>query len=122
MERIVMTEKQTRRSAIKILGLGAAGLAMSRSTVARAETPRARPNVLWLYCEDLSPWLPAYGDKQVKTPHLDRLSKQGVLFRRGYVPTALCRPSLMTLAVTPLVLSLLIMSRSSPSVVDAETL
>ena len=37
------------------------------------------------------------GHPQVKTPNLDRLASQSVLFRRGYVPTALCRPSLMSL-------------------------
>jgi len=37
------------------------------------------------------------GHDAIKTPHLDRLAQESVLFRRGYVPTALCRPSLMTL-------------------------
>ena len=38
------------------------------------------------------------GHSTIETPNLDALAKQSVLFRRGYVPTALCRPSLMTLA------------------------
>ena len=33
----------------------------------------------------------------IQTPSLDRLASQSVLFRRGYVTTGLCRPSLMTL-------------------------
>jgi len=33
----------------------------------------------------------------VRTPHLDALAEQGLVFPRGYVPTALCRPSLATL-------------------------
>ena len=37
------------------------------------------------------------GHETIETPNLDSLSRQSVLFRRGYVPTALCRPSLMTL-------------------------
>ena len=37
------------------------------------------------------------GHPDIKTPHLDKLAKQSVVFRRGYVPTALCRPSLVTL-------------------------
>lgn len=37
------------------------------------------------------------GHPDIKTPHLDKLAKQSVVFRRGYVPTALCRPSLATL-------------------------
>ena len=38
------------------------------------------------------------GHPQIKTPRLDKLAKESVLFERGYVPTALCRPSLVTLA------------------------
>ena len=38
------------------------------------------------------------GHPEIETPNLDRLARESALFRRGYVPTALCRPSLMTLA------------------------
>jgi arylsulfatase A-like enzyme len=34
----------------------------------------------------------------IETPHLDRLATQSALFPRGYVPTALCRPALTSLA------------------------
>ncbi len=37
------------------------------------------------------------GHDVIQTPNLDRLARESTLFRRGYVPTALCRPSLMTL-------------------------
>lgn len=37
------------------------------------------------------------GHPDIKTPHLDKLAAQSVVFPRGYVPTALCRPSLATL-------------------------
>jgi uncharacterized sulfatase len=33
----------------------------------------------------------------IRTPHLDRLAARSAVFRRGYVPTSLCRPSLATL-------------------------
>ena len=38
------------------------------------------------------------GHEGIKTPHIDKLAEQGALFERGYVPTALCRPSLMNIA------------------------
>src|SRR5690606_20752715 len=38
------------------------------------------------------------GHEYIETPHLDSLAERSAVFRRGYVPTALCRPSLMTLA------------------------
>ena len=37
------------------------------------------------------------GHDSIATPHLDKLASESALFRRGYVPTALCRPSLATL-------------------------
>ncbi len=37
------------------------------------------------------------GHPSIETPHLDKLARESVVFRRGYVPTALCRPALMTL-------------------------
>lgn len=38
------------------------------------------------------------GHELLETPHLDELAARSAVFRRGYVPTALCRPSLATLA------------------------
>ena len=37
------------------------------------------------------------GHPHIETPHLDRLAAHSAVFTRGYVPTALCRPSLATL-------------------------
>lgn len=33
----------------------------------------------------------------IQTPHLDKLASRSAMFRRGYVPVALCRPSLATM-------------------------
>ena len=58
-----------------------------------------RPNIVLIISDDQA-WTDYsfMGHDTIKTPHLDKLAKQSVVFRRGYVPTALCRPSLMTLA------------------------
>ncbi len=58
-----------------------------------------RPNIVLLLSDDQS-WTDYgfMGHEQIETPHLDKLSERSAVFRRGYVPTALCRPSLMTLA------------------------
>ena len=51
-----------------------------------------KPNILWIYVEDLSPWMESYGFEinAGKTPTLDRLSSQGVRFSRCYVPAPVC--------------------------------
>ena len=33
----------------------------------------------------------------IKTPRLDQLAAESLVFTRGYVPMSLCRPSLMTM-------------------------
>lgn len=58
----------------------------------------AKPNILMIVSDDQ-----AYGDygfmghPVLKTPHLDRLASQSLTFRRGYVPSSLCCPSLATI-------------------------
>lgn len=56
------------------------------------------PNIVLIISDDQS-WTDYgfMGHQAIKTPNLDELSRQGVTFRRGYVPTALCRPALTTL-------------------------
>ena len=45
----------------------------------------ARPNVLIFIADDWSwPHAGAYGDKVVKTPNIDKVAKEGVLFHRAY--------------------------------------
>jgi uncharacterized sulfatase len=56
------------------------------------------PNVVLILSDDQS-WTDYgfMGHPAIQTPNLDRLAAQSTTFRRGYVPTALCRPSLATL-------------------------
>jgi hypothetical protein len=42
----------------------------------------ARPNILWITVEDMSPRLASYGDGTVSTPRLDRLAAEGVRYTR----------------------------------------
>jgi uncharacterized sulfatase len=60
--------------------------------------PSDAPNIVLIISDDQA-WndYGFMGHEAIETPHLDRLARDSVLFRRGYVPTALCRPSLMTL-------------------------
>lgn len=58
----------------------------------------APPNVLLIVGDDQG-WTDYgfMGHEHVQTPHLDRLAAEGLVFKRGYVPSSLCRPSLATI-------------------------
>jgi arylsulfatase A-like enzyme len=53
-----------------------------------------RPNIVLIVADDLG-----YGDvgfngsTQIRTPHLDRLAREGVVFSEGYVSAPVCSPS-----------------------------
>ncbi|MEO9592798.1 sulfatase-like hydrolase/transferase, partial [Rhodopirellula bahusiensis] len=52
-----------------------------------------KPNVLFIAVDDLRPELGCYGSPIAKSPHLDQLAADGLLFNRAYCQQAICRPS-----------------------------
>ena len=58
------------------------------------ETPLQKPNIVIIYADDLG-----YGDvgfdgaTTIKTPNLDKLANNGVIFKNGYATSATCTPS-----------------------------
>ena len=49
-----------------------------------------RPNILWIYLEDVSGWFSCYGDKVIKTPNIDNLADEGIRFNRFYTSAGVC--------------------------------
>jgi len=70
----------TRREFLAGSGLFAGSLLLGGCLgSAKRQTPaKDRPNILWITCEDISPWLRCYGDALADTPNLDRLAADGV--------------------------------------------
>ena len=55
-----------------------------------------RPNILWLVSEDNDTFLGCYGDPLARTPTLDRLAREGVLYEHCFAGPV-CAPSRFTL-------------------------
>lgn len=71
---------------------GIIALVLGIATVAHAaEAPR---NIVFILIDDLRfDALGCMGHPFLKTPHIDQLAAEGVMFDRAYVTTALCSPS-----------------------------
>lgn len=67
--------------------------ALVSSVLACSALAADKPNVLLICVDDLKPVLGCYGDKTVKSPHIDRLAARSVLFERAYCNQAVCSPS-----------------------------
>ncbi|KKL88781.1 hypothetical protein LCGC14_1921280 [marine sediment metagenome] len=72
---------------------GAAGIQISRGA------PRKRPpNILLIISDEHNAGvMGCYGNTTVQTPHLDRLSRQGITFDCAYTNSPLCCPSRLSL-------------------------
>lgn len=60
---------------------------------ALAAAADSRPNVLFIFSDDMRPELGCYGTLGIKTPHLDALAARSVRFNAAYVQYPLCNPS-----------------------------
>jgi arylsulfatase A-like enzyme len=61
--------------------------------LAQADEKPKRPNILWIVAENISHDLGCYGGKDVETPNLDRLAREGVRFTRVFATSPVCAPS-----------------------------
>ena len=59
-----------------------------------AEEPPRRPNIVFLYTDDQARWgLGTYGNGEVETPNMDRIAREGAVFRNAFTATPVCSPS-----------------------------
>jgi len=87
----------TRRDFLKAAGLNAVILAIP-GCINAAKRPadgisREKPNVLWITCEDINPYLGCYGDTFAFTPNLDKLAAEGTLYTNAYATAPVCAPA-----------------------------
>ena len=62
------------------------------------QEPTARPNILFIMSDDHAyQSISAYSDRLIKTPNIDRIAKEGMLFTNASVTNSICAPSRATL-------------------------
>ena len=86
--------KQSRREFLQALGLGASALALGQFWACRSHL-RDYPNIVYIIADDMG-----YGDVsclnpegKIKTPHIDRLASEGVIFSDAHSGSAVCTPT-----------------------------
>ena len=86
-----------RRTFLKTVGAGLTTTALSglgcNAGLRGVKAGEKRPNILWLISEDTSPDLGCYGNKLVKTPHLDKMAAEGAMFINAFVTGPVCSAS-----------------------------
>ncbi len=56
--------------------------------------PEGKPNILLILSDDHSaPFLECYGNQDIKTPNIDRLAREGIMFKRAYTAAPQSVPS-----------------------------
>ena len=52
-----------------------------------------KPNIVWLFGEDMGPELGCYGDTNAITPNMDKLAAEGALYSNCFTHAPVCAPS-----------------------------
>ena len=78
--------------------LAGALMAVLSALAACSQKTERPPNIVLIISDDQA-WTDYsfMGHEAIRTPHLDKLAAESMVYTRGYVPTALCRPSLATI-------------------------
>lgn len=93
-----MTKLDTHFSILPVLFCAIAGSAfaqnLKRDAIDGDLDSDARPNIVFLFADDQSTYsVGCYGNKDVRTPNMDQLARDGVVFDKHYNTTAICMAS-----------------------------
>ncbi len=69
-------------------------LTAERASASPLDNPPSRPNIVVILADDLGYAEPGcYGQKVIKTPHLDAMAREGMRFTQFYAGATVCAPS-----------------------------
>lgn len=84
-------EMLTRRHFLKTSGAGLASVLMTARFL-HCNNPHKKPNILWIIADDMSKDVGCYGNRDVKTPHIDKLASEGQRFTHCFATAPTCAP------------------------------
>jgi arylsulfatase A-like enzyme len=81
-------------SLVVILAVGASLIGAAGGPARGAAQSSGRPNIILVFTDDHAAHaISAYGSKLNQTPNMDRLAREGMLFRNCFVTNSICAPS-----------------------------
>ncbi|MBN1273636.1 MAG: arylsulfatase [Candidatus Aminicenantes bacterium] len=81
-----------RRCFMKMMGAGAAAVAFPMEFCKKGN--KEKPNIIFFLADDLGYGeLGCYGQKKIRTPHIDRMAAEGMRFTQHYAGSTVCAPS-----------------------------
>ncbi|EOR93813.1 Arylsulfatase [Arcticibacter svalbardensis MN12-7] len=58
------------------------------------EVPKQKPNIIYILSDDMGYGdLGCYGQKTIKTPNIDKMASEGIIFTQHYAGSSVCAPS-----------------------------
>ena len=86
--------KLSKRCFLKTLAVGGLSLTALDQLPAAALGNEKRPNIIFMLTDDLGFGdVGCYGCKDIKTPNIDKLAKEGVMFTDAYAAAPVCSPT-----------------------------
>ena len=79
---------------MRLLFISTWALALALGFVAADVHAQGKPNIVFIMADDLGYGdLGVYGQKKIKTPHIDKLASEGMKFTDYYAGATVCAPS-----------------------------
>src|SRR3989304_1769195 len=85
---------QTRRTCVLLYALTLIWLPLAAASTQPTDPAGLRPNVVFIMTDDQGAWtIGATGNRDIHTPTLDRIFREGARFTNAYCVTPVCSPS-----------------------------
>ena len=77
-----------------VLATGCLWLTLAQALLLAAPAEQSRPNILFIFSDDHATGaISAYGSRLIQTPNIDRIAREGALFRNCFCTNSICGPS-----------------------------